>query len=299
MYEAFYQLREKPFHVTADPSFLYFSKQHQEALEHLLYGIRERLGFLMITGEVGTGKTTLSKALIEQLGPPDKTALILNPNLSGAQFLKAVVRDFGLGPDSAASGHPKPKRVGNTRGELLETIERFLIQEAETGSAVVLIIDEAQALATNTLEQIRLLSNVETPSKKLLQIVLVGQPELAQKLRTNFRLRALHERIAVRYHLEPLDPSEVGAYIEHRIRSAGSKNGFPQFSKEAVALVSELSQGIPRRINLLCDQALLAGFVQESPRLIEAVMVRRATESMAGSRAIKTKIKTQQLSAST
>lgn len=278
MYEAFYQLREKPFHVTSDPAFLYLSKQHQEAMAHLLYGVREQMGFLMITGEVGTGKTTLAKALVEKLEAPAKTALILNPNLSGTQFLKAVVRDFGVQKDGTAVACGEI--LHGNRGELLETMERFLIREAEAGNAVVLIIDEAQALGTATLEQVRLLSNIETPSKKLLQIVLVGQPELQERLRTNYRLRALHERIAVRYHLEPLEVAEVSHYIQHRIRLAGSATGAPHFTEEAVALVAHLSQGIPRRINLICDQALLAGFVRESPFEIDAALIRQGVESM-------------------
>ena len=279
MYESFYQLREKPFHVTANPSFLYLSKQHGEALQHLRYGIQERLGFLMITGEVGTGKTTLAKVLVEKLTAPIRTALILNPNLSAAHFLRAIVRDFGVQKDGSVSTLGS-HQTGTTRGELLETIERFLLKEAEAGSAVVLIVDEAQALSSTTLEQIRLLSNVETPTEKLLQIVLVGQPELAIRLATDARLRALNERIAVRYQLVPLSPDEVGSYIEHRIRSAGSATGFPKFSLEAVTLVAQLSKGIPRRINMICDQALLAGYVHESPRLIDASLVRRTPFSL-------------------
>lgn len=285
MYESFYQLREKPFHVTSNPSFLYLSKQHGEALQHLQYGIQERLGFLMITGEVGTGKTTLAKVLVEKLTAPIKTALILNPNLSAAHFLRAIVRDFGIQKDGSVSTLGS-QQIGTTRGELLETIERFLLKEAGTGSAVVLIVDEAQALSSTTLEQIRLLSNVETPTEKLLQIVLVGQPELAIRLATDARLRALDERIAVRYQLDPLSPDEVGAYIEHRIRSAGSSTGFPKFSLEAVTLVAQLSKGIPRRINMICDQALLAGYVHESPRLIDASLVRRTQFSLKSNNAL-------------
>jgi len=285
MYESFYQLREKPFHVTSNPSFLYLSKEHGEALQHLRYGIQERLGFLMITGEVGTGKTTLAKVLVEKLTAPIKTALILNPNLSAAHFLRAIVRDFGIQKDGSVSTLGS-HQIGTTRGELLETIERFLLKEAGIGSAVVLIVDEAQALSSTTLEQIRLLSNVETPTEKLLQIVLVGQPELAIRLATDARLRALDERIAVRYQLDPLSSDEVGAYIEHRIRSAGSTTGFPKFSLEAVTLVAQLSKGIPRRINMICDQALLAGYVHESPRLIDASLVRRTQFSLKSDNAL-------------
>jgi len=262
MYEAFFGLREKPFHVTADPAFLYPSHQHEEAMAHLMYGIRERLGFLMITGEVGTGKTTLAKALIEKLKQPTKTALILNPALSGTQLLRAILLDFGLGSTTGTAGDP-PKRLGSTRGELLQTVEQFLLGLADTNGVGVLIIDEAQALSPATLEQVRLLSNVETPKAKLLQIILIGQPELAQHLKKDARLRALHERIAVRYHIQPLSETEVADYIDHRLKIAGS-TGIVQFTPEAISSIAQLSGGIPRRINLLCDQALVAGFVHES-----------------------------------
>lgn len=253
MYEAFYGLREKPFHVTADPSFLYLSRHHQEAWDHLRYGIRERLGFLMITGDVGTGKTTLAKALVESHENLSRTALILNPALSASQLLLGILRDWGVG---VPSGRP-------TRGELLRRMENFLVNQAAQGEMTILIVDEAQALSSDALEQIRLLSNVETPKQKLLQIVLLGQTELAKRLATGPRLRALNQRIAVSYHIQPLVEEEIAAYIEHRLRVAGS-NGVPQFTPEAITLIAELSQGFPRRINGLCDHALLAGFVRES-----------------------------------
>jgi len=272
MYEAFYGLREKPFYVTADPAFLYPSRHHQEALAHLTYGIRQRLGFLMITGEVGTGKTTLAKALVEKLQAPTKTALILNPSLSGTQLLRAILTDFGAIQENTGTFG------SSTRGRLLQLIERFLLEQAEAGSTGVLIIDEAQALSTNTLEQVRLLSNVETPKTKLLQIVLVGQPELSQRLARDPRLRALQQRIAVRYQIQPLNEEEVAAYIEHRLQVAGG-TALPKFTEEALSLLAQLSQGLPRRINILCDQTLLAGFVRET-RTIDTSVVEAARAAM-------------------
>ena len=258
MYETHYGLQEKPFPTTADPSFLFLSRHHEEAMAHLLYGIRERLGFLMITGEVGTGKTTLAKALVEKLEAPAKSALILNPTLSGKELLVSILQDFGSTPN------------GSTRGQLLATMERFLLKIAQAGSVGVLIVDEAQALMTGTLEQIRLLSNVETPKAKLLQIVLVGQPELSERLAKNHRLRALNQRIAIRYQIKPLAEKEVALYIEHRLRKAGREN--PLFTEGAITAIAKASDGIPRRINLLCDRALLAGFVREVKTIDETVV---------------------------
>lgn len=275
MYEAFYGLREKPFYVTADPSFLYLSRHHQEAMDHLTYGIRERLGFLMITGEVGTGKTTLAKALVESQENPSRTALILNPALSPQQFLVSILRDFGVPLRSA----------GPTRGELLRGIENFLLAQADQGEMAILIVDEAQALSLDALEQVRLLSNIESPKQKLLQIVLLGQPELLTRLSTQPRLRALNQRIAVSYQIQPLAKDEIPAYIEHRLRVAGS-NGVPQFTPEAIAIIANLTQGFPRRINLLCDHALLAGFVRES-LVITPALIQEAEHVVTSGRAVQ------------
>lgn len=268
MYQEFYGFRERPFHVTADPSFLYPSRHHQEAMAHLLYGVRQRLGFLMITGEVGTGKTTLAKALLQRLDGPTRTALVLNPILSGTELLRAIARDFGLFP--APEGN-SGTRGPSTRGEILRALEEFLLKIADSGGTAVLVIDEAQTLSASTLEQVRLLSNVETVKQKLLQIVLIGQPELAQRLANQSRLRALAGRIAVRYEIQPLEEAEVGAYIEHRLQTV-SGEGRPFFTPEAIRRIAHLSGGIPRRINLLCDQALVAGFVRESREISDAMV---------------------------
>lgn len=267
MYETFYGFREKPFHVTADPAFLYPSRQHREALAHLLYGIRERLGFILILGEVGTGKTTLAKTLIQKLTGPTQTALILNPTLNGTQLLRAVLRDF------QDPNHPEeePRWQTFSRGELLIAAERLLLRQAGRNGTAVLILDEAQTLSAAALEQIRLLSNIETDKAKLLQIVLIGQPELGQRLSRETRLRALQQRIMVRYHIQPLDLAEISAYIRHRLEVAGSQ-GKPYFTEGAIARVAEASRGIPRQINQLCDQALVAGFVRESLEIGESMV---------------------------
>ena len=259
MYEAFFGFREKPFHVTADPAFLYPSREHQEAFAHLIYGIRERLGFILITGEVGTGKTTLVKTLIGHLEGPTRSALILNPTLSATELLRAMLRDFGL---EARKG---------SRSELLVAIEEYLLREAGAEGTAALIIDEAQALSASTLEQVRLLSNVETAKRKLLQIILVGQPELDQRLAQDGRLRALQQRIAVRYRIQPLRPEEVAEYIRHRLQAAGP-GGPAYFTEEAVAVIAQKSGGVPRSINRLCDQALVAGFVRESKTIDESMV---------------------------
>jgi general secretion pathway protein A len=264
VYEAYFGFREKPFYVTADPAFLYPSREHQEAMAHLLYGIRERLGFIVITGEVGTGKTTLAKTLIGRLEGPTRSALILNPTLSAAQLLRAVLRDFGA---ESNGGRPAP----SSRSELGVAIEEFLLQQAESSENAVLIIDEAQALSVSTLEQVRLLSNVETAKRKLLQIVLIGQPELDQRLARDPRLRALQQRIAVRYRIQPLSRSEVSEYVRHRLQAA-APGGTLHFTEEALTAIARVSGGIPRRINLLCDQALVAGFVRESKQIDESMI---------------------------
>ncbi len=263
MYEAFYGFREKPFHVTADPTFLFPSRHHQEAMAHLVYGVRERLGFIMITGEVGTGKTTLAKALVHRLEGPVRTALILNPSYTGPQLLRAILRDFGLTPNKE-----RP----------LARLEQFLLEQAERGGNAALILDEAQALSASTLEQVRLLSNVETPKRKLLQIVLLGQPELTQRLANDARLRALQQRVAVRYQIQPLEEREVAEYIRHRLHAAGFEGSL--FTEGAVRLIADAARGIPRQINLLCDQVLLAGFVRETREINEYVVeqVRRNYE---------------------
>ncbi|MFH1778705.1 MAG: XrtA/PEP-CTERM system-associated ATPase [Candidatus Omnitrophota bacterium] len=267
MYKSFFGLKEKPFNVTADPNFLFFSKKHREAFDHLIYGIKERKGFLEITGEIGTGKTTLCRALLNQLDKKTKTAFIFNSNLPEVQLLLAIVIDFGI--------QVRPK----TKINILSELNRFLIEQLRLGYNVVLIIDEAQNLKAAQLEQIRLLSNLETDKDKLIQIVLVGQPDLKTKLDSP-ELEQLRQRIVVKYHILPLDKEEVDDYIYHRLHIAGS-DGNIHFEPDAINEIYDYSGGIPRLINIVCDKALLLGFVLET-KTISLEMIKRSIEEIEG-----------------
>ena len=263
----YYGLKEPPFNLTPNPRFLFFSAKHREAFNHLLYGIRERKGFVQLTGEVGAGKTTLCRALLEQLGQDFSTALILNPVLDADQLVKAIALELGL------------QVKGLDRLETMAEINRFLLQQVEHGKDTVLIIDEAQDLTDSLLEQVRLLSNLETDERKLLQIVLMGQTELRDRL-NDHSLRQLRQRITVRYHLNPLKHSEVGHYIQHRLQVSGA-NGAPYFTLPALWRIYRYSGGIPRTINALCDKCLLAGYVEQSD-LVNYRMVGRAMRELEG-----------------
>lgn len=267
MYLNYYGLTEAPFDITPNPRFLFYSAKHREAYNHLLYGLRERKGFVQLTGEVGAGKTTICRAMLEQLDDRYSTALILNPVLNPDEMMKAVASEFGL------------PVYGLDRLETLAVINDFLLHQVERGKETVLIIDEAQDLTDELLEQIRLLSNLETDDRKLLQIVLMGQPELRDRL-NNPRLRQLRQRITVRYHLLPLSRAEVNQYIEHRLHVSGG-NGTPYFTRPALWRVYHYTQGIPRLVNALCDKALLAGFVQQSG-CIDFRIVNRAIRELEG-----------------
>jgi general secretion pathway protein A len=253
VYLDYYGLKEPPFNITPNPRFLFFSAKHREAFNHLLYGIRERKGFVQLTGEVGAGKTTLCRALLEQLGPRFSTALILNPILDADQLVKAIAMELGL------------QTKGMDRLETVAEINRFLLHQAGLGRDTVLIIDEAQALTRELLEQVRLLSNLETDERKLLQIVLMGQPELRDRL-NDHSLRQLRQRISVRFHLKPLRHGEIADYIRHRLEVSGA-NGAPWFTGPAVWRIYRYSGGIPRLINTVCDKCLLAGYVQQRDKI--------------------------------
>ena len=256
MYYDFYGLKASPFNITSDPEFFFESSSHKEALVSLLYGIQEKKGIILITGEVGTGKTTLCKTFLERLPPEIKTSLILNPYFSEVQLLRAIIEDFGL------------EIVKKTRLDIVNRLNSFLVESNTGRGNAVLIIDEAQNLANRQLEQIRLLSNLETSKEKLLQIVLVGQPELIEKLRQP-HLRQIRQRIFVKYNLPPLEQKEVKSYVEFRLKKAGKTK--IKIFPESYKVIYDFSGGIPRLINMLCDRALLYGFARERRVLDENI----------------------------
>ncbi|MBI4639363.1 MAG: AAA family ATPase [Candidatus Tectomicrobia bacterium] len=264
MYESFFGLKEKPFNVTPDPKYLFLSKNHEEALAHLLYGIKERKGFIEITGEVGTGKTLLCRTLLNELGDDVATALILNSYLSEVDLLKNICDDFGIATKA------------ETKKGLIDKINKFLIDLLSNGKNAVLIIDEAQNLDQPVLEQIRMLSNLETEREKLIQIVLVGQPELKAILDLP-SMRQLNQRIAVRHHLLGLTQEETKDYIAHRLSVAGSMGNL-KFARQAIQKIYRYSQGIPRKINIICDRALLAAYVLETKRVTGKIAEQAAKE---------------------
>lgn len=256
MYLEYYRLTEPPFDITPNPRFLFYSAKHREAINHLLYGIRERKGFVQLTGEVGAGKTTLCRAMLDQLNGTYATALILNPALNPDQLMKAIAMEFGL----------PVQTMGLDRLDMLAMFNEFLLRQVEHGKDAVLIIDEAQDLPDEMLEQVRLLSNLETDNRKLVQIVLMGQPELRHRL-NNHALRQLRQRITVRYHLPPLSQLEVNQYIQHRLHVSGANGSGPFFSRPALWRIYKYSNGIPRLVNAVCDKALLAGYVQQRRKI--------------------------------
>ena len=267
MYCEFFGFREKPFNITPNPRFIFLSKNHREAFAHLLYGIDNHGGFIELTGEVGTGKTTVLRTLLEQLDERGhRTALIFNPCLSALELMKSINREFGIAWE------------GLTNAELLDALNRFLLTENTAGRTVVLVIDEAQNLDPQVLEQVRLISNLETKTDKLIQIVLAGQPELGQLL-NRAELRQIAQRITVSYHLTPLDFEDTKAYIEHRLEVAGDWRA-AVFSPQALKRVFRHSGGVPRLINIVCDRTLLFGYIEES-REITATMVKAAIAEIA------------------
>lgn len=251
MYNEYFGFREAPFNITPDTRLFFFSHTHREAFDHVLFGIRERKGFILLTGEVGSGKTTLCRAILEHLEPRFKTALILNPCMTATQLLKAILVELGI--------KPKRDRIGN-----LNALNDFLLRQISEGNDVVLIIDEAQDMSAELLEEVRLLSNLETASRKLLQIVLVGQPELREMIDRK-ALRQLRQRITVRYHVQPLSYDEMKHYIAHRI-GVCTNSRQPTFNWAALRAIHHYSGGIPRLINAACDRVLLYGYVRGCQR---------------------------------
>ena len=273
MYLPFFGLAEKPFSITPDPRYLFLSGRHAEALAHLVYGIDEAGGFIQLTGEVGTGKTTIIRSRVAR--PPAKAsiALILNPRMAAAEFMLTLCEELGIGvPDSAE----------NSVKELIDILNRYLLKAHAEGRRVVLVVDEAQTLAPELLEQVRLLTNLETETQKLLQIILIGQPELRDMLARN-DLRQLAQRITGRYHLDPLSRDEAVAYIKHRLRVAGATTDL--FSNGALRELFRVSGGVPRLLNIIADRALLGAY-SEDRHLVNAALVRRAAGEVSGQRVL-------------
>ena len=274
MYEEYYRFSEKPFSLTPDPKFLFRSETHAGAFELLEYAMRRREGFVVITGDIGTGKTTLCRALLERLDRQTCSALLLNPFLSETDLIRLILQDFGVvSRDELRHGHMS--RV--SKQALIDTLNDFLLSLLPLGACAMVIVDEAQNLPPQVLEQIRILSNLETDKEKLLQIVLVGRPGLRATLRTP-ELRQLAQRVSIRHELRPLTEDEVAAYVVHRLTVAGG-GASVIFRPRALEAIHRLSQGIPRVINLLCDRALLAGFAARTD-VIDAEIVNTSSESL-------------------
>ena len=265
MYTKYYGFNEKPFTLTPNPRFIYLSRNHKEAFAHLLYGINNHYGFIELIGEVGTGKTTVLRTLLGQLSEDNyRSALIFNPCLTGVELLRSINHEFGL------------KSGSEYANELLEELNRFLLAENARGITVVLVIDEAQNLSPEILEQLRLISNLETENDKLIQIVLAGQPELSVLLDLP-ELRQLNQRIAVRYRLRSMTMDETRTYIRHRMVVAGETGGV-SFSGPAIKLIHLYTRGLPRLINILCDRALLVGYGDEQRRISAGTITRAIRE---------------------
>jgi general secretion pathway protein A len=262
MYEKYFGLTERPFSIAPDPRFLYMSQQHREALAHLLYGVGDGGGFVQLTGEVGTGKTTICRCLLEQLPDNVDVALILNPRVTALELLASLCDELRIQYDKDSTSIKL----------LIDVLNAYLLDTHAKGRRAILLIDEAQNLSAEALEQVRLLTNLETTREKLLQIILIGQPELRELLARE-DLRQLSQRINARFHLEPISRAETAAYIRHRLQVCGAREPF--FNENAVDLVHRLSSGVPRLINVLCDRAMLGTFV-EGKRKVDIAIVHRA-----------------------
>jgi general secretion pathway protein A len=271
MYLSFFGLSEKPFAITPDPRYLYLSERHAEALAHLLYGINESGGFIQLTGEVGTGKTTVVRTLLSRVPHHADVAVILNPRVTPVEFLLTICEELGLPIEAADRDSVK---------QMVDALNRRLLSAHAEGRRIIVIVDEAQNLSAETLEQVRLLTNLETPTQKLLQIILIGQPELRDLLDRN-DLRQLAQRITGRYHLKPLSREETQGYVRHRLRVAGATEEI--FTPGALRELHRLSSGIPRVINVSCDRALLGAYTREA-RKVSATLVRQAAGEVYGRR---------------
>ena len=260
MYESFFRLKENPFNITPDPRFLYMGPSYRDGLAYLKYGVREKKGFLVLTGEVGTGKTTLVRALTQEFGSEVLVSVVLNTRVTPKQLLTLAARDFGL--------------EGSWRGskvELLMELSDFLLAQANAGKSCVLVVDEAHNMGPQLLEELRLLSNVETDREKLLQIVMVGQPELLNTLSLP-SMRQIRQRIPGSFHIRPLEDYEVESYVTTRMSVAGADSSWVNFTPDAFEAIHSNTKGIPRLINILCDRALLVGYVGENRKLDSALI---------------------------
>ncbi|MBM4307116.1 MAG: AAA family ATPase [Deltaproteobacteria bacterium] len=267
MYTKFYQFKIKPFEITPDPKFLFLSESHKEALAHLTYAVREKKGFTVITGEVGTGKTTLVQTLLSRLNGNTKTAYIFNPILGSTDFIHSICEDLGM------------KTLKKSKGQYIHQLQQYLLDCYSRNDNVVLIIDEAHTLDPKLLEEVRLLTNLETPKAKLLQVILLGQPELNGILDSP-ELRQLKQRVSLRYHLKPLSQSDTLQFIKKRIRMAGAPDS-DIFTPKAINEIYRYSKGIPRLINIVCDNALLIGYANDQ-KMIGPKVIRDVIDQLEG-----------------
>ncbi|MBV7536117.1 AAA family ATPase [Duganella sp. sic0402] len=273
MYTQFFNLKQSPFSIAPDPRYLFMSERHREALAHLLYGIGSGGGFVLLTGEIGAGKTTVCRCFMEQIPENCKLGYIFNPKLSVEELLLSICDEFGVELPPQGAGAVSVKAY-------VDAINAYLLASHAQGRNNVLIIDEAQNLSAEVLEQLRLLTNLETSERKLLQIILIGQPELREML-ARPELEQLAQRVIARYHLGSLSEAETGIYIEHRLAVAGA-GAIAPFPRKLMALVHGLTKGVPRRINLLCDRALLGAYVENQPQVSRKILKRAASEVFAG-----------------
>ncbi|HEY0586224.1 MAG TPA: AAA family ATPase, partial [Pseudoduganella sp.] len=271
MYTQYFNLKQQPFSIAPDPRYLFMSERHREALAHLLYGVGSGGGFVLLTGEIGAGKTTVCRCFMEQIPANCRLAYIFNPKLTVGELLQSVCDEFGVAPE------------GDSVKCYVDAVNSYLLESHAAGLNNVLVIDEAQNLSADVLEQLRLLTNLETSERKLLQIILIGQPELRQML-ARPELEQLAQRVIARYHLGPLSDAEVGSYIQHRLAVAGA-GAVELFPRSLLRRVHQLSKGVPRRINLLCDRALLGAYVENRAQVNATILRRAAEEVFAGERA--------------
>jgi len=255
MYAEFFGLKENPFTLSPEPRYLFMSEHHRDALNCLIYGIKEKKGFVLLSGDIGLGKTTICRSLLNSLDDSVETALIFNTAVSEMDLLETILTEFGI----------RIRKDAKTKKAYIDALNKFLLKNYAAGKTAVILIDEAQNLSYGVLEQLRMLSNLETEQEKLLQIILIGQPELKATL-VQPALRQLNERITVRCSLQPLSPVEVASYIEHRLKVAQNP-GWLKFTASAIRLIYRFSEGIPRRINALCDRALLIAYTKNTMKI--------------------------------